>query len=71
MLYLAIYPDDPNAAFNAAFFQSAPSILGDLMPKAAELGDLIRVVDVARAARGLLAHIVADAQNQRAICYLG
>ncbi len=70
MLYLAVYPDDPNAAFNAPFFQSAPSILGDLMPESAELGDLIRVVDVARAARGLLAHIVADAQNQRAICYL-
>ncbi len=39
--------------------------VGDLVPESAETGDLIRVVDVARAARGLLAHIVGDAQNQR------
>lgn len=71
MLYLAVYPDDPNAAFNAEFFESAPSILCDLIPEADELADLIRVIDIALASRALLAHIVADAQNQRAICYLG
>jgi len=70
MLYLAVYPDDANAAFNARFLTSAPNILGEMMPESAEFADLLRVVDVARAARGALAHVVADAQNQRAICYL-
>jgi hypothetical protein len=70
ILYLAVFPDDPDAVFNSGFLQTAPSILGELIPASEAHGDLVRVVDVARAANGSLAHVVADAQNQRAICFL-
>ena len=70
ILYLAVYPGDPNAAFNSGFLETAPSILEELLPESGRFAALVRVVDVSRAAAGALAHVVADAQNQRAVCFL-
>ncbi|HUT32609.1 MAG TPA: PEP/pyruvate-binding domain-containing protein [Planctomycetota bacterium] len=70
IVYLAVYPDDEGVAFNREFLQNAPSILGELVPESERFRDLVRVVDVARASKGCLAHLLADAQNQRALCFL-
>jgi len=70
IIYLPVYPDDPGAEFNHAFFSRAHNSLADLVPEAGRLGDLLRVIDVPMAASGAYAHVAADAQNQRALCYL-
>jgi len=70
IVYLAVYPDDPTAMFNRDFLQSAPSILAELVPESDKFRDLVRVLDVPRASRGSLAHLLADPQNQKALCYL-
>lgn len=69
IIYLPVYPDDPAADFNGAFFADAANVLAALLPEDAKFADYVRVIDVA-ACRGTTAKIIADAEGQRAICYL-
>ena len=69
IIYCAVYPSDPDAAFNAAFLDSAPNAVTDLIPEAGDLADLIKVIRFPTAASGAHLHIVADPQHQRALCY--
>jgi hypothetical protein len=71
IIYLPVYPDDPECAFNRMFFEGSPSILKELLPDAGKFDHLIHVIDVPAAAGGQYAHVVADPKSQRAICYLG
>ncbi|HPD17438.1 MAG TPA: PEP/pyruvate-binding domain-containing protein [Planctomycetota bacterium] len=71
VIYMAVYPNDPAAQFNAAFFARAANILPELLPGAAAYASLVRVIDVATAAGGALARVVANAETRQAICYLG
>ena len=70
ILYLAVYPSEPEAAFNRRFLDQAPNILADLVPGSESFADLVRVIDVPRAAAGAHARIVADAPRRHAICFL-
>ena len=70
IIYCAVYPGDADAAFNDAFLEAAPNILTDLVPEAAGLAALVKVIDVPAAAAGAHLHIVADPQHQRAVCYI-
>ena len=69
-LYVAVHPGDRAATLNTRLLDDAPSILSDLLPAAEPFADLVRVIDVPAAAHGAHAHVVADPQNRRAICYL-
>ncbi len=69
IIYCAVYPGAGDAAFNHAFLDQAPNILTALEPDAADLADLVKVIDVPAIADAHL-HIVADPQRQRALCYL-
>jgi len=68
-VYLAIYPDDPAAQFNRAFFERAPNVLTDLLPEAAGFEGLVRVIDIYHTT-GDYAAVVADPARHRAICFL-
>ena len=70
IIYLPIYPDDPNSAFHEEFFHSSANVLAELLPDDADMADLVRVIDVPASASGLCAHVVADPQVRRAVCYL-
>ncbi len=70
IVYLPVYPDDPHSDFNDRFFGSASNSLGQLLPSAAEFEEWIQVIHVPTNAGGKSAHVVADPENQRAICYL-
>jgi len=70
IIYLPVYPDDPAAEFNAAFFDSAPNVLAELLPDAAEFARLVKVIDVPAVSGGGLAHVVADPQSRRAVCFV-
>ncbi|MFP4056291.1 MAG: PEP/pyruvate-binding domain-containing protein [Candidatus Brocadiia bacterium] len=70
IIYCAVYPGDADATLNDAFLTRGPNVLGELAPDAAELDQLIKVIDVPAAADGAHIHIVADPERQRAVCYL-
>lgn len=70
VIYLPVYPDDPQCEFNTAFFEDAPNKLCDLLPDARDMESLIKLIDVAASAGGARATLVADPQARRAICYL-
>jgi hypothetical protein len=70
IIYLPVYPDDPQAGFNVRFFESSPNILADLLPDASEFGDWLHLIDVSASSHGKLAQVVADPQVQKAVCYL-
>jgi hypothetical protein len=70
IIYLPLYPDDPAAEFNSAFFERAPNLLADLLPEASGFSDWVRVIDVLSFTDGLTTQVVADPQSQNAICYL-
>lgn len=69
-VFLAVYPDDPAATFNAAFFQESPNVLAELLPDQERYAEYIRVIDVSTLTGGARVQVVADAQEQRAICFL-
>jgi pyruvate,water dikinase len=70
IIYLPLYPDDPEAEFNRAVFEELPNVLEDLLPDAGRFREIIRVFDLPATTGGLYARIVADPQSQRAVCYL-
>ena len=70
IIYLPVYPDDPAAEFNAAFFDSAANALTELLPDAAEFSELVKVIDVPAVAGGRMARVVADPQSRRAVCFV-
>lgn len=70
IIYLPVYPNDPDTEFNQEVFEELPNILDILVPDAAHLRDVVRVFDLPAATGGLYARVVADPQSQRAVCYL-
>jgi hypothetical protein len=70
IMYLPVYPSDPESKFNESFFESAPNVLPDIMPELAESSSLIHLIDVRQKSNGLYAHILADPTVHRAICFL-
>ena len=70
IIYMPVYPNDPESHFNNEFFNSAPSILLELLPEAVKFKNLISVIDLPAATGGRHGKVVADPQCQKAICYL-
>lgn len=70
ILYLPLYPDDPGAVFNEAFFRGAPDVLAELAPELADLAPALRVIDVERASPGLRLRVVMDGDAEQAAGYL-
>ena len=71
IIYLPVYPDDPDVQFNRRFFDESPNVLTDLLPSAGEYEGLVKVIDVRAAAQGAWAQVIADTHTQRAVCFLG
>jgi len=65
--YIPLYPDDPEIRFNEAFFRGSPNILVDLLPDCAPIADVVRVIDVPRAANGLILRILMNGDIQEAV----
>jgi pyruvate, water dikinase len=68
--YLPLYPDDPGVAFNERFFRSSPNELPALLPELAHLSDVVRVIDVARASKGLVMRVLMSGENDEAVGFL-
>jgi len=71
IIYLPVYPDDPETMFNSSFFEGSANILTDLLPESGEFENVVYVIDVPKVTEGTYARVVADPQSHSAICYLG
>ncbi|MBM4285011.1 MAG: phosphoenolpyruvate synthase [Deltaproteobacteria bacterium] len=71
IIYLPLYPDDPRADFNREFFMESTNILSRLLSGAGRFEEFIKVIDVPAVAKGKWAHVVADPQREKALCFLG
>ncbi len=69
--YLPLYPDEKENEFNEAFLRGAPNILTALLPDAAGFSDTIHVIHVPASTHGLYLHILMNADEERALAYLG
>jgi hypothetical protein len=68
--YLPVYPDDRRVVWNEDFLAHGPNALAELLPDYADMEHVVRVIDVAAASGGKLAHIVMDAEADRALAFL-
>jgi pyruvate,water dikinase len=69
ILYVPLYPDQPECRFAAEFFLHGPNALEELLPEWALLHGAIRLIDLRRVC-GTTAALVVDAAERRALCYL-
>jgi hypothetical protein len=65
--YLPLYPDDPEVAFNEAFFRGAPNTLASLAPDFASLQETLRVIDVPGATGGRVLRILMNGELDEAV----
>ena len=70
IIYMPVYPNDPETDFNQEFFEKSPNIIMDLLPSAAKFKNVLQIIDVPAITGGRCAKVVADPQRQRAICYI-
>lgn len=66
---LPIYPDDPQTQFNWSFFDSAPDVLGRILPECSTC-DALKVIDIVQVTGGRYLEIVMDGEQDRALGYL-
>jgi len=70
IIYLPVYPDDPQTDFNREFFEKSANSLSLLLPAAKRFEEFIKVIDVPAVADGKYAQLVADPRQQKALCFL-
>ena len=70
IMYLPVYPSDPESGFNEKFFYGSPNVLNEIVPEVGEFADVIHLIDIARGTDGLCAHILADPSVHKAMCFL-
>ncbi len=68
--YLPLYPDDPDVAFNEAFFVRGHNALAELAPEFESLSGVLRVIDVPKAAGGRVLSVLMNGDLDRAVALL-
>jgi hypothetical protein len=65
--YLPLYPEDPQVRFAEEFFRTAPNEIAALAPEFADLGHVVRVVDVRRASGGMRLRVLMNGELELAV----
>ncbi|HLF56101.1 MAG TPA: PEP/pyruvate-binding domain-containing protein, partial [Thermoanaerobaculia bacterium] len=65
--YLPLYPEDPEVIFTESFFRRAPNELAALLPEFEYLAEVVRVIDVRRAADGMVLRVLMNGEQDRAV----
>jgi pyruvate,water dikinase len=68
--YLPLYPGDGTVVFNRRFLTQSHNMLSELLPTMANLGDTVRVIEVAREANGMVLRVLMNADLERAVAFL-
>jgi len=69
--YLPLYPDGEGAIWNEEFLNNSPNALAEIVPKFADLQDVVKIVDVRKVADGRYLHVIMDGEAERALAFLG
>lgn len=70
IIFIAVYPEEANTAFNGKFFNGAENSLPLLLPEDKEFAGYVKVIDVPSAAGGMYAQVAVNPEQQKAVCYL-
>ncbi len=70
IIYLPVFPDDADAAYNADFFDRTPNVIAQLLPDLEPFASIVKVIDVPAATGGAYARVIADPESRRAVCFL-
>lgn len=70
IIYLPVYPNDPEADFQHKFFAEATNSLTDLLPEADKFAPYVHLIDLPACTGGRYARLVADPRSQQAVCYI-
>jgi len=70
IIYLPLYPDEPDSMFNAGFFDKSVNRIRDFTAHYEGLEGVVKVIDVPETTGGAYAGVVADPQTHTAICFL-
>ena len=65
--YLPIYPDDEGACFNHDFLRRSVNELPELLPECSRIGEVVRVIDVAKRTGGRTLRILLNAELDEGI----
>lgn len=68
--YLPLYPDTHGIIFNEAFFRKNTNLLEKLLPEFADLGEVIRVIDVSAATFGKTLRVLMNGELGEALGYV-
>ncbi len=68
--YLPLYPDESETIFNEAFLQDAENVLPQLLPEYEDLGETLRVIDVAEETNGEILRVLMNAEAEEALAYI-
>lgn len=68
--YLPLYPDDPQAHFNEAFFCNSQNRLLTYLPDRHDFREVIRVIDVPRTTGGKHVQVLMNADESQALAIL-
>ncbi len=68
--YLPLYPDDHGVVFDEDFLARSPNALSAILPDAASLEEVVRVIDVGAVSRGRVLRVLMNAEEDEAIAYL-
>jgi hypothetical protein len=67
---LAIYLDDPDVAYDHAFFYDTPNLLSTILPEATRFASTLRLIDVASFRPAHHLELVMDDEKGQALAYL-
>ncbi len=70
IIYLPLYPDEPDTCFNSAFFKAGKGELGHILPEYAEFENTICVIDLEKIPNTSGAGIMVNPKINTAFCYL-
>lgn len=68
--YLPLYPDTKGYQFNESFLRNSKNVLKDLLPDAADLADIISVIDIPAVADGKIMQVIMNGEQNRAVALL-
>ncbi|RLE26137.1 MAG: pyruvate, phosphate dikinase [Acidobacteria bacterium] len=69
--YLPLYPDGEGAIWNEEFLNNSPNALAEIVPKYADLEEVVKIIDVRKVSDGRYLQVIMDGEAERALAFLG
>jgi pyruvate,water dikinase len=70
IFYLPVYPEDPTAHYNEAFFEAAENSLTRLVPDCADVAPYLKLIDVPACTGGCFLHVAMNQEESLGMGYV-